>query len=243
MAKPQDTYPETATNGARETANGNGATVQEALTAHSDDLAGIIESTDEIDEILTTAILIAASADRSELDHITSSTTNLIEAIDGLSTEETATLATDIGENAGELSVSLDTILELQRQGHLDDLVIVATAFAESLSAEEVEELSMLLEESGPEIVTALDTVLDLQREGHLEDVIDLAKTLSVLEIDEDAAQGLNAALAAVGEAQQDSKPIGILGTIKQLGSRDFRAGFGYLVTLLKALGRRSRNQ
>lgn len=243
MAKPQDTYPETATNGARETTNDSGAALEEALRAHGDDLAGIIESTDELDEILTTTILIAASADRSELDHITSSTANLIEAIDGLSTEETATLATDIGENADELSASLDTILELQRQGHLDDLVIVATAFAESLSAEEVEELSMLLEESGLEIVTALDTVLNLQREGHLEDMVDLAKTLSVLEIDEDVAQGLNAALAAVREAQQDSKPIGPLGTIRQLGSRDFCAGFDYLVTLLKALGRRSRNQ
>lgn len=243
MAKPQDTYPETATNGAWKTTNDNGATLQEALTAHGDDLAGIIESTDELDEVLTTAILIAASADESELDHITSSTANLIEAADGLSTEEAAALATDVGENADGLSASLDTVLDLQREGHLDDLVTVVSAFTESLSPDEVEELSMMLEDDGSEIVEALDIVLDLQRDGHLEDVAGLAKTLSVLEIDEDAVQGLNTVLAAVGEAQRDSEPIGLLGMVRQLGSRDARAGLGYLVAILKAQGRRFRNR
>lgn len=72
MAKPQESYPETATNGARKTTNGDGeATLQEVLATHGEDLAGLVEGTDELDDALTTAILIAASADEAELDYIT----------------------------------------------------------------------------------------------------------------------------------------------------------------------------
>jgi uncharacterized protein YjgD (DUF1641 family) len=245
MAKPRDSYPETATNGARtESTDGEGrAALEAALDRHGEQLAGVVEGTDELGDVLTTAILVAASADEAELERITDSTANLVEAVDGLSTEGAAALATDVGENADDLSATLETVLELQREGHLDDLVTVATAFSESLSPEEVEDLATMLEDSGTEVVEALDVVLDLQREGQLEDLVDLAKTLSVLEIDEDAARGLNNVLGAVGEAQRESEPVGLLGLLRQLGSRDARAGLGYLVAILRGQGRRLRER
>jgi uncharacterized protein YjgD (DUF1641 family) len=243
MAKPQESYPETATNGTRKRDADGRAALEAALDAHGEELAGVVEGTDELGGVLTTAILVAASADEAELDHITSSTANLVEAADGLSTDGAAALAGELGDNADDLAATLETVLALQREGHLDDLVTVATAFAESLSPEEVEELATMLEDNGTEIVEALDVVLDLQREGHLEDLVGLAKTLSVLEIDEDAARGLNNVLGAVGEAQRDSEPVGLLGTVRQLGNRDARAGLGYLVAILKAQGRRLRER
>lgn len=245
MAEPTDTVPETATHGAtKRRTNGQGdAALQEALSTHGEALAEAVETTDELQEVLTTAILIAASADEDELDHITSSAANLVEAADGLSTDEAAELATDLGENADDLSPALDTVLDLQREGHLDDLVAITTAFTESLSPEEVEELSTMLEENGGDLIDALDVALDLQREGHLDAIVDLAKTFSTLDVDEDTARGVNTFLASVGDAQREAEPVGVLGMLRGLGGRDARAGLGYLLALLKAQGRRIRSR
>lgn len=244
MADPRDAYPETATKGGREngtTAEGEAA-LRAALAEHSEALAGVVETTDELDDLLTTAILVIASADDEDVQHVTESTANLVKAADGLSTDGTAELATDLGEHADDLSVTLDTVVQLQRQGHLDDLVTIATAFSESLSASEVEELATMLEDNGDELVGALDVVLELQRDDQLEDLVNLAQTFSAIEADADTVRGLNSVLAAVGEAERTSEPVGVLGLVRQLRTRDARAGLGYLVSLLRAQGRRLRN-
>jgi uncharacterized protein YjgD (DUF1641 family) len=243
MANPRRSYPETATLGDGERAadgeSDGEAALREALATHGDAIAGAVERSDELAELLTTAILVVASADEDDVGHVTASAANLIEAADGLSTDGAAALATDLGEYVDDLSASLDTVLELEREGHLDDLVAVATAVTGSLSAEEVAELSATLEENGTELVEALDLVLELQREDHLEDLIGLAKTLSSLDVDENAARGLNTFLASVGEAERESDPVGLLGMLGGIRSRDARAGLGYLLALLKAQGRR----
>lgn len=113
-----------------------------ALDDHGAALAEAVESSDELEDALTTAIIVAASADEEELEHLTDSAANLVRAADGLSTDGAADLGTDLGENADDLSASLDTVLELEREGQLDDLVELSTAFTESLSAEDLEELS-----------------------------------------------------------------------------------------------------
>ncbi|WP_121823514.1 DUF1641 domain-containing protein [Halostella salina] len=243
MANPSNSYPETATKGGREdkgSAEGEAA-LRAALAEHGEELAGVVETTDELDDLLTTAILVIASADDEEVQHITDSTANLVRAADGLSTDEAADLAEDLGEDADDLSLTLDTVLELQRAGHLDDLVRLATAFSESLSPEEVEELATTLEENGNDLVGALDVVLKLQREDQLDDLVNLAQAFSALDVDDDTVTGLNNVLAAVGEAERESEPVGIFGFLKQLRTKDARAGLGYLVSLLKAQGRRER--
>jgi len=244
MAEPRDAYPETATKGGREdgtTAEGEAA-LRAALAEHGDEIAGVVETTDELDDLLTTAILVIASADDGAVEHVTESTANLVKAADGLSTDGTAELAANLGENADDLSVTVDTVLQLQREGHLDDIVTVATAFSDSLSASEVEELATTLEENGDDLVAALDVVLELHRDDQLADLVTLAETFSGIEADADTVRGLNGVLAAVGEAERESEPVGVLGLFKRLRGRDARAGLGYLVALLRALGRRLRN-
>lgn len=231
MAKPLESYPETATHGAQET-NDEEETLLEALTEHGD------SAPDELNDILTTAILIAASADEAELDHITDSTANLIDAADGLTTAETAELAHEVGANANDLSSTLETVLRLERDGHLEDLVTIATAFSESLSPSEVTDLAETIEESGTELIETLDILLDLQRENHLEDLIDIVKPLSALEVEAETVDGLNTILSAVGEAQRESRPTGFRGLLKALRHSDVRAGLGYLIAILKAMGR-----
>lgn len=239
MADPRDSYPETATNAAAGRATDGDDALRAAVATHGDALASAVERTDDLEELLVTAILIVASADEGDVDHVTSSTANLIEAVDGLSTDGAAALATDLGDNADDLSASLDTVLELEREGHLDDLVTLATALTGSLSAEEIADLSATLEADGAELAEALDIVLELQRTDSLEALVDLATTLSTLDVDEDAARSLNTVLASVGDAQRSSEPVGLLGLLGGLRSRDARAGLGYFLAVLKALGGR----
>jgi len=244
MAEPTDAYPEEATKGGRPSENGEGAAaLDEILDAHGGDLAAALDRTDEAADLVETAVIVLASADEEEVEALTESTGNLVEAADGLTTEGAARLATDVGENGDDLRDALHTVLALQREGHLDDLATVARAFSESLSPDEVEELATLLEENGAETVEALDVVLDLQREGQLEDLVALAGTLSALEIDADTAAGLNTVLASVGEAQRESEPVGLIGFVRGLASRDARAGLGYLLALLRGQGRRLRER
>ncbi|WP_248906391.1 DUF1641 domain-containing protein [Halocatena marina] len=237
MAKPQKSYPETATNGAREP---EGDTLHAVLADHDNDLASIL-STDEVNNLLTTVVLIAASADESDLDHITESTATLIEAADGLTTAETAELAENVGANAAELSTVLETVLQLEREGHLDDLVTITTAFTDALSPSEVAELADTVEAGGTDLAETLDLLLDLQRGGHLEDLIDIVKPLSALEVEPETVDGLNTILGAVGAAQNESQPTGFLGLLGSFKQRDVRAGLGYLASFLAALGRRVR--
>jgi len=243
MAEPTDTYPETATNRARKNGGeGDGQTaVQDALAANGETLADVLDRTDEFEDALETAILVIASADREELDEITDSTANLVAAIDGLSTDGAAGLATDFGENADELLGALETVVTLQRDGHLDDLVALVTAFSGSLSTEQKERLSTMLAENGSELVSALEAVVELQQDGQLEPLLETAATLSALEIDEEAVQGLNDVLGAVGDAGRVSEPAGLGGMVRRLTSRDLRAGLGYLLAVLRAVGRRLR--
>lgn len=245
MAEPQSSYPETATLGGREAPldeEGEDA-LRRALAANGEDLAAVIDQTDQAEDLLRTAILVAASADEDELERITDSTSNLVRAADGISTEGTADLAADLGANADDLSDALDSVVALQHEGHLDDLLTLATAFSESLSPAEVAELATMLEENGTDLVESLDAVLELQREGHLADLVETAKVVSTLEIDESTAQGLNDLLSAVGEAQRESEPVGLFGALRRLAGRDAREGLGYLVTVLKAQGRRLRDR
>jgi uncharacterized protein YjgD (DUF1641 family) len=244
MAKPQESYPTTATHGGREDTDTAGRNaLEDALSEHGGELAALVQQSDELADVLTTAILIAASADEDDVQHVTDTTANLVEAAEGLSTDGMATLATELGENADDLSDSLETVVELQRTGQLDDLARVATALTDSLSPAEIDDLATLLDESGGDLVDMLDVVLELQRAGDLEPLVETAQTLSQLDLDPDAVEGMNGLVDALGQAQWQSEPRGLVGTISALQSSDFRAGLGYVVSLLKALGRSARRR
>lgn len=192
MARPSESYPDSATLGGRdERANGETPeSLRAALAEHDEDLAAAVETTDELADVLATAIVVAAALDEDDLEHLTDSTSNLVTAADGLTTDEAAALADDLGENAEDLSAALEAVLRLQRAGKLDDLV-------------------------------------------------GLAETLSTLDIDQETADGLNAILGAVGVAQREPTPVSVLGLLEGFRSRDARRGLGYLLSFLKALGRR----
>lgn len=136
MAEPTDSYPAEATKGGRERERGGGeAALREALDAHGEELAAAIERSDEVGDLLETAILMIATADEDEVEYVADAGASLLRAADGLATDETADLAEDVGERADDLAEALELVLELQRQGHLEDLVDLA----KTMSALEVD--------------------------------------------------------------------------------------------------------
>lgn len=247
MAEPTDAYPTEATNAAAKArTNGQGrAAIEDTLDEHGEDLATALDQVDHLEDLLTTTVIVLASADEAEVDTVTDSAANLVQAADNLTTDGAVDLAEELGESADDLTETLEAVMDLQRRGHLDDFVAIAGAFAESLSPGEVEELAGMLEDNGGDLVEALDVVLELQREGDLQGLVDLAKAFSALEVDPETVEGLNTVLGAVGDAQadHDAEETSLVGTLWDLRSGDAVAGLNYLVTLLKAQGRRLRGR
>jgi uncharacterized protein YjgD (DUF1641 family) len=240
MADPQSSYPESATNGARKASVGDGReAVDHAVAGQGERIAALLERSDEAEAALETAILVLASLDDREVGALTDSAGNLVAAADGLTTDGAAALAGDLGEHAEPLADTLETVVGLQEEGHLDDLVALATAFSGSLSTDERESLEAMLAEDGGELVATLESLVELQREGDLDELVATAKTLSALDLEDDAVAGLNAVLGAVGEASRGSTPVGVVGLLGGLTGRDARAGLGYLLAVLRSLGRR----
>lgn len=227
MAEPTEEYPESATLGADEGTDGTPEALREALADHDESLAAAVESTDDLEALLRTAVIVVASADEAELEHLSESVGNLVDAADGLTTDESAALAQDLGENADDLAA----------------LLTVAAALGDSLSSAEVAQLASMAEENGSDLVEALELLLELHQEGTLTELVDLTETLSALEMDDETVDGLNTLLGAVGEAQQESESRSFSGMVADLRSADFRAGVGYLLSVLTALGRRARSE
>ena len=162
--------------------------LREAIDDNGEQLAAVLEQTDQFGDLLETAILVIASAEDDEVERVTESLVNLVAAGDALTSDQAA------------------------------DLVAI-------------------IEEDGEHAVEALETVLELQRRDQLEDLIELASTLSALEVDEDAAAGLNRLVGAVSDAEQEAEPTGPVGFARGMLGHDAREGLGYLLALLRSLG------
>jgi uncharacterized protein YjgD (DUF1641 family) len=126
MAKPTTNVPDDALNVEPERAQEGEEALRSVLEAYGGDYADAAEYTEELENIIETAILVIASADDQDVDNVTQSLVTLVEAADGLSTEGTVALAEGVGENSEDLTEALESVLELQRTGQLDDLVDIA---------------------------------------------------------------------------------------------------------------------
>lgn len=241
MAEPTTTVPETAMNRVSDHPQKGEEAVRAVLEEYGSDYAAAAEYTDELEDILETVVLVLASADDEEVGYVTDTMVTLVEAADAVSTDGTVALAEGVGENAGELAELLETVGRFQHQGHIDMFARIAETLSESLDEEDAEELMVALGDNGSETAAAIDSVMELQREGHLDNLVELAKTLSSLDVDESTVTSLNRVLNAVGEAEQEPKPVGLFEFVRSIGRRDVRTSLGYIVNVLKAQGRQLR--
>jgi len=162
----------------------------------------------------------------------------LREAVDEHGEQLAAALEhTDEFEDLLETVVLVVSTADEDEVEHVTESLTNLVAAADDLSSDEMTRLVAMVREDGDALADALSLLVDLQRDGSLEELLDLARTLSALEVDDDAADGLNRLTAALGEAERTAAPVGPLGFARSLFGSDVRAGLGYLRALLRSLG------
>ncbi len=122
------------------------AALRDAIEEHGEEVASVLDRSDEASELIDTVVLMIASADEEDIEYLASALSSLVRTADGAATEETVALAEYVGENGAEATETLDKLLELDRQGTLDDLLKLGETVSElEVDDDSVETLNSLL--------------------------------------------------------------------------------------------------
>jgi uncharacterized protein YjgD (DUF1641 family) len=191
--------------------------LEAAIAENPDAVAAFVRRLDAVNELLDVVALGTSALEDDMVAELAGTATTLAEAGDGLATDETVRLAALVGQNGDELAAALETLVDLQRAGTLDELV----GLADALSL-----LTAALED---------DMVAELARTGsRLGEVADEAA-------DPDAVRGLTRFVRAVGDAEAaGSDPVGPVGLVRATRDPEVQAGLGHLLALARAVGRQS---
>ncbi|MFB6130015.1 MAG: DUF1641 domain-containing protein [Salinigranum sp.] len=187
----------------------------EAIEQNPEAVAAFVERLDAVNELLDVLSLGSDALTDDMVAELSSTAATLAEAGDGLATDETVRLAAAVGERGDDLRAALETVVELQRTGTLDELAAVADVL--SLASDALTD----------------DMVAELASTGSsLGEVADVAAEPGTV-------RGLQAALRAVGEASDDPpEKVGTLGLLRATRDPDVQTGLGFLIAVARALGR-----
>ncbi|WP_380679102.1 DUF1641 domain-containing protein [Salinigranum sp. GCM10025319] len=191
--------------------------LEAAIADNPDAVAAFVRRLDAVNELLDVVALGTSALEDDMVAELAGTAATLAEAGDGLATEETVRLAALVGQNGDDLAAALETLVDLQRAGTLDEFVGVADALSLATAA---------LED---------DMVAELARTGsRLGEVADEAA-------DPAAARGLTRLVRAVGDAEAaDPERVGAVGLLRSTRDPEVQAGLGYLLALARAVGRQS---
>lgn len=148
-------------------------------------------------------------------------------------------------ERTDELSELLDLVIltvasaDEAEVDHVTEVLANLIGAVDGLSTEGAVALAEAVGEDGDALATALAAVAELEREGQLAALIELAGLVAAVDVDEGAIAGLDRFAGAVSDAEAAAEPVGPLGLLAALRAPDVRAGLGYLLALLRGLGRR----
>jgi uncharacterized protein YjgD (DUF1641 family) len=193
--------------------------LEAAIAENPEAVAAFVERLDAVNDLLDVLALGTEALDDETVADLSGTGATLAASADGLATEEAVRLAAAVGDHGDDLTAALETLVDLQRTGTLDELVALADTASLATSALDDE------------------MVVSLARTGaSLGEVADAAS-------DDDTARGLRTVLGAVGDATHEAEidPVGPLGLLRSLWSADVRVGLGYAVAVLRGLGRRLR--
>ena len=185
-----------------------------AVEDNPEEIARLIQNTGQVNDLLDAAAVATAAMDDGMVQRLAADGSHLGAAADGAATAELAELGESVGENADSLAAGVETVVELQESGTLEDL------------AEFADILALLSAAMDDEMVTSLASTGSRLGE--------LADTAS----DDEVAAGLESMLHAVGDAtSEDPDPVGLMDLVKALRDPEVRAGMGVALAVLRALG------
>ena len=195
--------------------NAEQSELEAAIEQDPEAVAEFVERLDAVNELLDVLSLGESALDDGMVRELSATGSTLAESADGLATDETVALAEAVGANGDDLREALDTLLELQRSGTLDELAELA--------------------EVGSLATAALDDEMVTSLAGTGAALGEVAQTAS----DADTREGIETLLESVGEAEQSSpEQVGAVGLLRGLREPDVQYGLGYLLALAGALGR-----
>ncbi|MFB6095426.1 MAG: DUF1641 domain-containing protein [Halodesulfurarchaeum sp.] len=171
---------------------------------------------DDLADAATAISLLAEAMDDEMVRSMMATGTTLAEAGDGLATDGTVRLSESVGANADELDAALSKLVQLERDGTLDDLLEAATT------------VSLLAEAIDDEMVTSVMTTVT-----RLGEVADSAAQPEAIRSIQAMTDALDEA-AAVEEPEQ----VGLWGTMSKLRDPDVQTGMGFFFAFAGALGR-----
>ena len=185
-----------------------------AIAENPEAVAEFVDRLDAVNELLDVLSLGENALTDDMVVELADTGSTLAESADEIATEDTVGLAAAVGTNAGELTDALETLVELQESGTLENLTELAQLA--SLATDALDD----------EMVTSLAAT----GAG----VGELADAAS----DPDTRQGIERTLAGLGQAEREAvEPVGPVGLVKALRDPQVQAGLGYLIAVAGALG------
>ncbi len=188
--------------------------LEAAIAENPEAVAAFVQRLDAVNELLDLLDLGESAMSDEMVRSLSDTGSTLAESADGLATAETAELADTIGANGAALQEALESLLELQESGALDDIVELAGV------------LSL--------VSSALDDEMVRSLSGTGSALGEVAQTAT-----DDAVQdGLETVLTGVGTAEREApSDVGTRGLVSQLRDNDMKRGLAYLLTLAEAIG------
>ncbi|WP_424013971.1 DUF1641 domain-containing protein [Halorubrum xinjiangense] len=191
------------------------ADLEAAIAENPEAVAAFVERLDAVNELLDVLSLGESALDDEMVRELSATGSTLAESADGLATDETVALAETVGENGDELRAALDTLLELQRSGTLDELSEIA--------------------EVGSLATAALDDEMVTSLAGTGAALGEVAQTAA----DDDTRDGVETLLKGVGEAESEPpERVGPVGLLRGARDPEVQYGLGYLLAVASAIGR-----
>ncbi|TKX87447.1 DUF1641 domain-containing protein [Halorubrum sp. SS5] len=189
--------------------------LEAAIAENPEAVAAFVERLDAVNELLDVLALGEGALSDEMVRELSATGATLAESADGLATDETAALAEAVGENGDDLRAALDTLLELQRSGTLDELAEVA--------------------EVGSLATAALDDEMVASLAGTGAALGEVAQTAA----DDDTRDGVETLLKGVGEAEREPpERVGAVGLLRGVRDPEVQYGLGYLLAVAGAIGR-----
>ena len=188
--------------------------LEAAIAENPEAVADFIERLDAVNELLDVVDLGTSAMTDEMVVELSGTAETLAASADGIATDETVGLAESVGANGGELQEALDTLIELQRSGTLDELAELGDVVSLGTSAM-TDDMVRSLAATGSSLGELADTAAQ-----------------------DETRDGLAAMLNSVAAAEQaETVAVGPVGLMKAIRDPEIQHGLGYLLAIAKALG------
>jgi uncharacterized protein YjgD (DUF1641 family) len=186
-----------------------------AIEENPDAVADFVRRLDSVNELLDVLALGESALTDEMARDVSGTTATLAESADAIATDETVDVAGAVGANGAALEDALESLVALQESGTLDELMELA------------------------EVVSLLTAALDDEMVRSLAATGSSLGEVAETAADEDASDGIETALTALGEADSETpERVGPVGLLKASRDPDVQHGLGYLVAMARAIGR-----